>query len=67
MFLPNIGKIISSPFKLKYLNKKCSLSQIKKTQLSYCEYRVYILTCFLSHIEKIRYLSSIYILNFDMR
>ena len=35
-----------------------------KKQLFSRKYRVYILKCFKSHIEKIKYFSNIYIVNF---
>ena len=41
-FLSHIEKILSSLFKLKYLNKKSFLSHIEKTQFFSCEHRKYI-------------------------
>ena len=55
--------------KLKYLNKKRFLSYIEKTQFFSCEHKVCVCVCVCvngPHNEKIKYFSSIYIVNFDM-
>jgi hypothetical protein len=51
---------------LKYLNQKNFLFHIKKTQLSSCEHKIYILMGFQFYIEKIKISSSVHIINFDM-
>jgi hypothetical protein len=64
----HMKKLRNNPYgyKLKDYFKRVFLSHIEKTQLFSCEYRVYILMCFKSHIEKIKHSSSIYVVNFDM-
>jgi len=64
-FLSHIKKILSFPFKLKYLNKKRFLSYIEKTQPFLVNIEYILTTCFQSHMERLKTYSSIYIVNFD--
>jgi hypothetical protein len=66
MFLYHIEKKLSYSSKLMYLNQKGLLSYAEKIYFFSCEYRVYILKGFKSHITKIKHSSSIYIVNFEM-
>ena len=64
-FLSHIEKMLFYRIKLKYLNKKRFLSYIEKTQFFSCEHKVCV--CVNGpYNEKIKYFSSIYIVNFDM-
>jgi len=65
-FLSYIENILSYPIKLKYLNQKYFLSHIEETQFFSYEHRIYILMGFKSHIVKIKYSSSFYIVDFDV-
>jgi len=47
-------------FKLKYLNKKIFLFHSEKTQFFSCEHRIQ------SHVKKIQFFCSIYLINFDI-
>jgi hypothetical protein len=59
--------MLSYHIKLKYLNKKKFLSYIEKTQFFSYEHKVCVCVCVNGYrIEKIKYFSSIYIVNFDM-
>ena len=48
-------------FNLKYLNQQDFVSQFFS-----CKHKVYVLMGFKSHIEKIKYSSSIYVVNCNM-
>jgi len=59
-------KILSYSFKLKHLNQFFFHLVFTKHNFFSCKYKVHILMGFKSHIKKIKYSFSIYLVNFDM-